>query len=354
MASLKLEGPTLGHKHRSFNKLVQKFTANQTRDNLEDNHLKENDIHNLVKIDIAGANRDVHYILEILKGNDMLYVSHALRRSSWLMTDDTYAHIMNSEYVHACLIPNMMAKAASKLMLHIRLNLRDEKRVDDFFNYYEPHDLKTALKWLPHCSVAFMNTKVEKYYNDIDPLLLKRLCEKSYQILKVYLKKPIKEFYYQKHANETFIRKGLQATIFLLNTQWDFYLDVIESIKTQAKYTRRESWRINVNRGNLALEKKYNGKPVFNVKLTKLLMKTCPERIKRNFYHYGNNIHIPTFVKFLAKYKIREFLLSQANDPNQDFGNTWIDFDTVQHFLKRMPREERIDFIRGIFYKWMF
>lgn len=316
MAPVKLEGPTLGHKHRNYNKIVQDSTANQARDALEDINFNEDDVNNLVKVDIASANRNVDYILGILKGNDMLYASRALTQSSWLITDNTYAHIINPEYLHSHFIPNMMAKAANKMMLHIRLNLRDEKRVEDFFNYYEPFDLKTALKWLPHCSVAFMKIKVEKYSNDMDPNLLKRLCEKSHHILEVYVRS-IKKLGY--------IRKVFQVTMFLLNTHLDFYLDVIE---TQAKSKRQVF-------------------PVFNAKLTKLLMKTCPERIYRNFCHYANNIHIPTFVQFMDENKVREFLLSQAN--TQEPNNTWIDFGKVQYFLKRMPQEDRIHFIRNIF-----
>ncbi|XP_063368408.1 uncharacterized protein LOC134656813 [Cydia amplana] len=314
MAPVMLEGPTLGHKHRSYNKIVQESTANQARGALEDNDFNKDDVNNLVKVDIARANRDVDYILGILKGNDMLYASRALTQSSWLITDNTYAHIINPEYLHSHLIPNMMAKAANKLMLHIRLNLRDEKRVEDFFNYYEPFDLNTALKWLPHCSVAFMEIKVEKYSNDIDTNLLKRLCEKSHHILGVYVRS-IKKW--------GCTRKGFQETMFLLNTHLDFYLDMIE---TQAKSKRGEL-------------------PVFNAKFTKLLMKTCPERIHQNFCHYANHIHIPTFVKFLDENKVREFLLSQANIQEP----TWIDFGKVQCFLKRMPQEQRINLIRDIF-----
>ncbi|XP_047999381.1 uncharacterized protein LOC125236573 [Leguminivora glycinivorella] len=314
MDPLKLEGATLGHKHRNYNKIVQECTANQTRDALGDIDYNEDDVNNLVKVDIASANRDVDYILGILKGNDMLYVSRALKRSLWLITDIAFAHIINPEYLHSHLIPNMMAKAANKLMLHIRLNLRDEKRVEDFFNYYEPVDLKTALKWLPHCSSTFMEITVAKYSNEIDSSLLKRLCEKSHHILEVYVRTV---------KNWGRIRNGFQATMFLLNTHLDFYLNAIE---TQAKKQKHEL-------------------PLFNAKFTKLLMKTSPERIYQNFCNYANNIHIPTFVKFLDENKVKTFLLSHVDIQNPD----WIDFDNVQHFLKRMPQEERVNFIRDIF-----
>ncbi|XP_073948325.1 uncharacterized protein [Choristoneura fumiferana] len=318
MDQLKFEGDTLGQKHRNYNTLFKEITSQQPRDLLTDIDQNVDDVHNLFKVDVASKNKNVEYILGVLKGNDMLYVSRAIKQCPWLITDDKYAHIINPEHLHSQLFPLMMTKAANKLILHIRLNLRDDARVERFFNYYENLNLNTALKWLPQCSPAFIEAKVEKYSHSISVTLLKRLCEKNHNVLKLYINIDNPTGYVR--------RQKFQATIFLLNTHTNFFLDLVES--------------------NDVL-------PIFNSKYTRFIMKVCPERIYQNFDKYITNIDIPTFVKFLPPSDIGDLLLKKARNENCS-DNRWLNYDNVQHFIRRMPLVQRVKFVTEVFIRKNF
>lgn len=315
MDRVKIEGDTLGTRHRNYNALLKEITGQQPRDILTDIEPNDDDVHNLFKVDVASKNKNLEYILGVLQGNDMMYVSRAIKQCPWLITDDQYAHIINPEYLHSQLFPRMMTKAANKLMLHIRLNLRDETRVERFFNYYENLNINTALKWLPQCSSAFIEAKVEKYSRSITLTLLKRLCEKNHNVLKLCIETDNNNVYFRS--------RKFQATIFLLNTHTSFYLDLVES---KDRYVF----------------------PNFNSKCTHFIMKVCPERVYQNFDKYITNIDIPTFVKFLPPSDIGDLLLKKAKNGNStDIG--WLNYENVQHFLRRMPLVQRAKFVTEIF-----
>ncbi|CAG9791459.1 unnamed protein product [Diatraea saccharalis] len=132
MSPLTLEGETLGKKHRHYNTLV-KTAATAVTYNLENIRYDDDDIDNLFKVDVACARRNVQYILEVLKGSDILYVSRALRHSVWFLCDDQYAYIINPRHLHQELFPQMATKPKIKLLLQIRLHLKNSDRAEDFF-----------------------------------------------------------------------------------------------------------------------------------------------------------------------------------------------------------------------------
>lgn len=180
MAPLGLDGPTLGKRHQHFNKLVKEGIANpQPQTNIS---LDNADVENLLKIDLACHNKDVDYIIAVFKTGDMLCLSRALAHSIWLITDPQYAHIINPDYLNSQLLPQMGVKAFAKLKKHVRHHIKDEVRAEQF--YSDEKNTNDALKWLPYCSVTFIETNVEKH---IDNLKLRTLngCVKD---LSTYLR----------------------------------------------------------------------------------------------------------------------------------------------------------------------
>lgn len=318
MAAMELEGNNLGEKHRTYNILYKKVLEATPMDtDLEG----ENDIMNLIKIDIACHNKDVEYILNVFKSQDILYVIRAVEKSTWLITDSKYSHIINVSYLQNKLFPEMTSKAKTKLLKHIKLHLKDESRVEEFYNS-EPN-LKLAIKWLPNCSVAFIENIVHKHLDDINPHMLKRLCEKSFTVFEKIIQN-------KKHSH---VRKLFDSTSFLLYSK------------------PQEYWEI-FNKDIFG----YGNK--FNAKKTEIIMQNFPDQIIENFIKYCPHIHLPTFVQFIKRENIKGFLLEQIikikkaqRDNNYRYTNiTYIlNYDTVKVFINRMPKDEQFNFVNEVF-----
>ncbi|XP_072934426.1 uncharacterized protein [Epargyreus clarus] len=308
MAPEILEGDTLGEKHRYYNKFIKDLSKDGSQEIQKINY-NEPDLNNLCKIDIAANKKSVEYIMEILKCEDMLYVSRAIKQSLWLITDKEYAHIINPGYLYSQLLPQMTSKAGNKLILNIRLNLRDEERVEEFYNYYEEKkELETALKWLPNCSPLFIEKAVEKHFKKIPNVVIRKLCKKSLNILKFCL----------RNMDEYEKRKLLSKATFMLNNYIEDYVDYLNA---------QEPFNI----------------PYFSPKSTQILMKKRPDIIINNFEKFVEKINIPSFAKSLKKEDIKGFLSKQAENKNL---KPWFTFENVKHFIARMPTEGRFDFIK--------
>ncbi|KAF9411295.1 hypothetical protein HW555_009860 [Spodoptera exigua] len=176
---MSLKGDTLGEKRRYFNKLVADAVASKHYE-LTPIDYTNSDIDNLLKIEIACKTRNVDYVIEVMKSKDMLYASTAIKKPTWLITDPQYANIINPEYLHTQLKPYMTTKAFNKLMLHIRLNLKDESRVETFYEYLK--ETENACKWLHNCSILFIENVI-KTKRLVPEWMFKRLCQRSVQFL---------------------------------------------------------------------------------------------------------------------------------------------------------------------------
>lgn len=315
MAPLDLEGGTLGQRHKHYNKLLKETISSGQP--VSAFTLGDNDVENLLKIDQACHARDIDFIVSVFKSGDMLCVSRALARSPWLVTDSQYANIINSDYVHTQLFPYMSTKAFIKLIKHIRLNIQDEVRAEQFY-LHEKKDTD-ALRWLTKCSASFIEAKIEKHIDNMKVRTFKRLCEKTNKIFEIVLDKTC---YYER-------ARYAQVAMFLLKADVDKFLDVVE--KDRSNYI-----------------------PKFNDKATALIMKKSPKRVIDKFDRYATSIHIPTFSRYLKTDEIKPFLYAQAkkdNDKNFEYYNlrNFFRYDTVKYFIKRLPKNEQFEFVKKVF-----
>ncbi|XP_069362929.1 uncharacterized protein [Maniola hyperantus] len=316
MGPLIVKGDTLGQKHRNYNKLVNEAIQNNPNQQITAIHYEESDMDNLFKIDIACNRRNVEYILEALKCEDMVYVSRIMKQSTWLITDQQYSYIINPEYLHQHLYPHMTSKAFNKLILHVRLNLKDEKRVEEFFNYYE-QDFKKSLKWLPGCSVPFIENVIQKHANDIPEYLLKRLYEKSITILETFLRN-YTTWYYKQHM--------IEPAKFLIKRNLGKFLDIIESLKPGESFN-------------------------FGPKYTRIVMEENPVRVMNNLEKYVDFLDIPTFVKYLKKEEVKGFILTHIKNKET---RSWFRYKKIKYLLNQLPFEERFDFVNKLFIEKSF
>ncbi|XP_045456424.1 uncharacterized protein LOC123666374 [Melitaea cinxia] len=337
MAPLVVEGETLGQKHRNYNKIVKETTMEV----IPDINYEEPDLDNLLRIDIACRNRNIDYIIKVLQCEDMLYVSRAIKRSTWLITDPQYADIVNPKYLKEQLSPKMMTKAFNKLLLNIRLHLKDEKRVEEFFNYYEERDLQVAFKWLHHCSIHFTETIVQKHVQVIPTHIIIRLCEKSITFLDVYM----------RHSVSYYKRDVLAATVLLLNKNMDKYLDIVEAselfldlLKTSRALILFFTFSLHSSEAFWNTVVQYA--PTFGPKATKLIMRKCSERVMKNLEKYALHVHVPTIVKFIKREDIKDFITSNIKNKKL---RSWFTYSNIKPFLSRLPIEDRFEFIKEAF-----
>ncbi|XP_026755006.2 uncharacterized protein LOC113515069 [Galleria mellonella] len=304
---------TLGKKHKIYNELMKKsIEDDQIITSIE---IKGADIEKLMEIDLACHKRDIIYVQNILMGADMLYVSRVLKKSDWLLNAE-YAHIIEPEYLRAQIFPKMTIKAKNKLMKYIRNNLKDEVRVESFFN--DEKDIKKALKWLPNCSLPFIKEKVKKHFEELNSKLFKRLCEKSVEVL---------EIGFSNYGISSYKRDKLQCAMLFSIIDVNKYLDIVE-------------------------KSEYYNCPKFNHRMTNIIMQHCSERIIKNFEKYATNIHLATFVKYLKKENIKDFLYTQAIKLPKISSfrlSPIFQFHSLKIFIKAMPFKDRFNFVNAIF-----
>lgn len=310
MAPLNVDHETLGVKHKKYNQLVNDALANETKFGTEFKKDKH-DLDNLIKIDIAGHNNDVNYILSVLKSDDMLYVSRAIKACPWLVNDE-YAHIMNPTYLQENLFPQMTTKATIKLMKLLKKNLKNESRVEEF--YKNESDIKAATKWFVNCPLLFIEANIEKHINNIEFLDLKRLCEKSNVIFSKLVKHVI-----GGPADD-------KKTLFMLNKDTEKYLDEVEQMP-RYMYIR------------------------FNAKATNIIMKIARERVMGKLKTYLPILDIPTFAKYLKTEEIKDFLYKQANEDDFfiNYRSVLFRYEIMKHFIKRLPKFQQFAFVKNLF-----
>lgn len=307
MPPLTLEGDTLGKKHQHFNKLVEDAITNKQYE-LSKINTNDGDIENLLKIDIASKTRNVNFIIEVFKSNDMLYASKAIKKSTWLITDLQYADIINPKYLHTRLFPNMTTKAVNKLMLHIRLNLKDDNRVETFYEYLKETD--DAYKWLQNCSIPFIENVIQNERR-IPLSLFKRLCRRSITFLA-----------YHKRVEERSQSYTLREILFLAKKHTAEVLKLLE-------------------------DESYYYLPKIGRKNTVILMKTYPQIILNNIERYVEYIDLSVVAKHLNKDEIISFLYKQMKNDRTKY--YFRKYSTLKHFVKNIPKEKRFEFIKKMF-----
>ncbi|KAJ0173077.1 hypothetical protein K1T71_011253 [Dendrolimus kikuchii] len=305
MATLELEGKTLGDKHRYYNKLLKEALTNGSSENITVDYT--GDIKNLLDIDLANCNKNVEAILKAFQSTDSLYWSHAIKRCVWLIKDESYAHIINPEYVYNELLPFMTKQAFNKLMLRIRLTLKDETRVEEFYRYIKERDEETAFKWLQHCSLPFVTNVVEESGNEIPKYILERLFRRSFTIFETYI----------KENDDTW--RVMQNSKFLLNFDTEKYLNIV---KSQSNFSR----------------------PRFTAKNTKLIMKRSPHIILKDFEFFSNQIHWPTLAKYIKSEDVPHFLTNYVKISQYS-----ITYHHLKYFVRHMPNENKFQSIKAVF-----
>lgn len=309
-----LKGGNLGEIHKYLNTIVNNYIKNDTSFEEASSEVGEIDIGYLIKIELASHYRNVKFILHILKSEDNFLVSRAIKKSTWLITDDTYADIINPDYLFSELLPHMTGKAVNKLLLHIRLHLKNSRRVDNFFRYYAKYDIDIAVKWLPHCSKHVIKDAVKNYSSKLNIKLFKRLCEK-------YKIEMFHDFRHENEMNEIYSKAATQ--ILKIENCRDTFVVMVPHEHCQRNFK-------------------------FNKKQTSIILTHCPQIVFQNFDKYANKLHIPTLGKYIGSDKIKDFLIEETFKVD---GEEFFQYDNLSPLIKLMSPKEKQEFMIEYFVK---
>ncbi|XP_013144343.1 PREDICTED: uncharacterized protein LOC106107877 isoform X1 [Papilio polytes] len=309
MESLVLQGNNLGEKHKHYNELLKTAIKDYPLD-LSPIDYHDSDVNNMLKIDVACSRKDVNYIINVLKCTDMFYVTKVIKKINWLLTNEEYVNVINPQYLHTTIFPELTVKAKIMLLLHIRLSLKKETRVEEFFDFFKDTNLIEALKWLPNCSHSFIENAIKTYNAAINVHILKRLFKKSIKFLTTYLNSII-----CKHKSN---QQVMEVTTFLMKNHLKEYLNILESLK----------------------ESDY---PTFGPKHTKILMKKAPQIVLNNFVKYGKIINLQTFAKFVQPEPFLVDILLSDHDKNIEV--PWFDENALDILFTAMPKEKIPEFV---------
>ncbi|XP_049882064.1 uncharacterized protein LOC126378033 [Pectinophora gossypiella] len=312
-----LAGDNLGTRHHQFNSLVN----NSYEQNIPFSSIKNveeySPLDRLFKIDLASRYKNVEYILETFKDEDLLYVSRALK-SKWLL-DKEYSHIFNSAHLEDVLYPEMTTPAVSKVKHWIYLNLKDSQRSQEFYEYYKIKNFDTAIKFLRNCTSDFILREVPNFMEKLSPKLLKFLSEKCPEVAKIFFDS------FQNDDKLASIyrrdeRKYYSNLKFLLKINGDIFLDIAE------KY-------VHFSR--------------FSADATKFIMKHYKDRFNKKTELYATSfLDMKTLATCLSSEEIKEVVLKLARAQYIQF---WFNYKNVEPLIKALSVEERKTFKKKVF-----
>ncbi|XP_039761579.1 uncharacterized protein LOC120634821 [Pararge aegeria] len=316
---LTLPGSTLQDKHRNLNSFVNEiFKKNiSIQDILQQTETSPIDL--IFKIDVASKYRNVEYILENLKNNDMLYVSRSLK-CFWILENE-YCDIINPEFLENKLYPEMIKPAVNKMKHFVQLHLKDKERCQEFYNYYKS-SFDDAFDFFRHCSNEFITTE---FPNVIDKLSYKQLkivyeicpstCKLYFEII------PTSRAALKKFTDSS--PKYFNCIKSILKYDGNTFLDIVEKYFDSSTFD------------------------AYGPSVTEYIMKNYRNRFDAKSELYATSIlNIKTIAANMTSDQAKELILKLARAEYLDY---WFSYKRVEPLIKRLKLEERSSFKKQIF-----
>ncbi|XP_059048600.1 uncharacterized protein LOC131843856 [Achroia grisella] len=320
-----IHGENLGKRHKRLNTLVNEAFANNIPFESLKGIQESSPVDRLFKIDLAAKYRNEDYIFEMLKDDDLLYVSRALK-CNWLVQDSKYSSIINPIYLENELFPEMLTTSVNKMKHWISLNLKDQIRCQEFYQFYKEKDERFALKLLSKCSPDFFLKEMATIpIQKITPHFLKLLCEHWPKTAEIHLKKVIETMTNTKrgYRQSTNTNGFLNCLQFLLKTDPDTYFYLIENIYDQ-KFKR------------------------LNKDATKYIMRNHRGRFDSKPELYtARLLNTTALAKFLNNEEIKELVIKCARA--EYLGYDWFSYKFAKPLVKFMKQAEKSSFCKQIF-----
>ncbi|KAJ0170632.1 hypothetical protein K1T71_014003 [Dendrolimus kikuchii] len=317
-----LTGDTLGERHKNLNSLVDDaFKSGLNLQELQSVQ-EHSPVDRLFKIDLASKLRDVDYLMKMLKDDDLLYVSRVLK-SKWLLENE-YQNIMNADNLEENLYPHMITTAVNKMKRWISVNLKDEDRCQQFYEYYSENNFDLAIRFLTHCDVSYVLNEIPKILEKLDPFYFKVFCEKSPQVAKIFFdslstNKELVNLYLKKKVH---YYNSLKV---ILKADSNIFLDITEKYFDKHSFKRLSS------------------------SATRYIMRNCKDRfMKKTELYTAWLLDVETIAGCLTTAECKEVVVKLAR---ADYLSRWFSYKEVEPLIKRLSEDERSAFKNKIFVK---
>ncbi|XP_052742863.1 uncharacterized protein LOC112055789 isoform X2 [Bicyclus anynana] len=314
-----LPGSNLREKHRYLNNFVNE-TYKRNLSFQEIAILPETSpIDRIFKIDLASKHRNVEYILDNLKRNDMLYVSRSLK-CLWIL-DNQYSDIIKPSYLESTLYPEMIQPAVNKMKHFIWLNLKDKERCQIFYNYYRSN-FEDAFNFFWHCSSEFIKSELPNIIDKLSYKQLKIVFEVCPSVSKLYFEiLPNNQAALTKYTSNA--SKYFNCIKSVLKSDGNVFLDIVE------KYFDSNSF------------------DAFSSSITEYIMKNYRNRFDaKSELYVAYVLHMKTIAANMTGDQAKELVLKLARAEYLEY---WFTYKKVEPLIKRLKSEERSSFKKQVF-----
>lgn len=311
-----LNQDNLGRRHRQLNSFVKLTYDNRYTFESIRHVTEKSPLDRLFKIDYASKLKNVDYILQNIKDEDMLYVSRALK-CKWLVEKE-YRHIICPNYLENILYPDMITTAINKMKNWLYLHLKDPERCEVFYKFYYKANLDYAMKFLSHCSDSLILEEMPKVIEKISPHYFKIFCESCPQVAKVYFDIMLENDMVKKNFldNHNAYYNSFKV---VLKQDPEMFFDIIE------KY-------FNIQ---------------FSGPLTKYILKNHKDKFKNKIELYSSSLlKMQSMADCLHPDECKEVVLTLARAKYLEY---WFSYKAVEPLIKRLSVEERPTFKKQIF-----
>lgn len=319
-----LTGNSLGERQKHLNEIVNKATEANTFDKYK-TESGNHDIDNIFLIDLAAKCKNIDFILEILKSGDIVHITRALNKCTWLC-DDECANIINVDNLQTHIFPLMSIKMKNKLLCMISINLKTASRSIDFYWYCMKERLfKIAMKFLFSTPESFKNDVILQKSEGFHMVLsnkeeaLVNFIRNSFTLAEAFLD----NIEAGQKRNDT-----LDLLRYMYSISGEQYFGLLEKYKT-IEYCRHEPIRLGS-------------------RLSKEIIKKHKDRVLKNPLLYVHLLKKDKITKNSTINDVKVYAVPLLPDEATTFWNINF-YEKYKFILDIIPEGERFCFIRKIF-----
>ncbi|XP_041986449.1 uncharacterized protein LOC121738457 [Aricia agestis] len=319
---IQLNGINLGQRHYELNKKVDElFTKKENFEKVSASEEKS-DVERLLKIDLANLHKNLEYLANTLKCGDPLYISRALKCTA-LFEDHV---IINPEYLHSNIIPFMSQKMKRKMLTAIAMHVKDQERVDSFYQYCINHKLNAiANKFVINASQLCKEEYLKSHIDIDDSIKFELFFGNCYDLIDRHMKR--------KKLNNYYCRSDLFRFSYLFSSSSEKYLNLLEEYLENEKCTY------------------YNSYTKFGLRMSKIIMKKHKQRVFDKPWLYLGALNKSMITRYTSSDDAKKFAVALLPDRCKNLACFWSDYsyENYAFFLKKIPNNEIYAFLKQIF-----
>lgn len=317
-----LSGNTLGERQKQLNEKVIQASVDDF------NHYKAEaaayDVDKMFLIDLASKGKNIDFILEIFKSGDIVHITRALNKSTWI-GEDEYANHINVDNLHLNIFPLMSIKMKKKVLSVLSLVVMTENRCIDFYEY-------CMKEKLINIAIKFLYNAPEKYKQDV-------ILQKSETF--EFLLSNLEEVAVNFVGNSFLLARNILE---VMDNEWSrgsllMLLHNMYSISNEKYLDLLEKYKKIENRREITR---------FGRRISKDIIKKHKMRVLKNPNLYLNLLHKYKVSSNSTVSDVKIYAVALLPDDAETFWNVNF-YKKHQFILDIIPTNEKYTFIKKIF-----